>query len=75
VARSRRDGARERLRSGFDRQPAGCFARANGRAVVAPLFAGSYLVLWTLVGLGVYAAYRPHGSNRRGRAHERGRHL
>jgi predicted metal-binding membrane protein len=30
------------------------FVRANGRAAVAPLFAGSYLALWTLVGLAVY---------------------
>lgn len=37
--------------------------RANGRAVVAPLFAGSYLALWPMVGLVVYAAYQPHGSS------------
>jgi predicted metal-binding membrane protein len=42
------------------------FVRANGRAVVAPLFAGSYLALWTLVGLAVYVAYRPHGSSAAG---------
>ena len=27
-----------------------------------PLFAGSYLAVWTLVGVAVYALYRPHGS-------------
>jgi len=27
-----------------------------------PLFVGSYLAVWTLVGLAVYAVYRPHGS-------------
>jgi predicted metal-binding membrane protein len=42
------------------------FVRANGRSVVAPLFAGSYLALWTLVGLAVYAAYQPHGSSAAG---------
>lgn len=42
------------------------FVRANGRAVVAPLFASSYLALWTLVGLAVYAAYQPHGSSAAG---------
>jgi predicted metal-binding membrane protein len=35
---------------------------AKGRAAVAPLFAGSYLVLWIFVGLAIYAAYEPHGS-------------
>jgi len=38
--------------------------RAHGgtplRAV--PLFVGSYLFVWTLVGVAVYALYRPHGS-------------
>jgi predicted metal-binding membrane protein len=38
------------------------FVSGNGRALAAPLFAGSYLALWTVVGLVVYAAYRPHGS-------------
>ncbi len=42
------------------------FVRADGRAVVAPLFAGSYLALWALVGLAVYAAYQPHGSSASG---------
>ena len=27
-----------------------------------PLFVGSYLAVWTFVGLAVYAVYRPHGS-------------
>jgi len=27
-----------------------------------PLFVGSYLAVWTLVGLAVYALYRPYGS-------------
>jgi predicted metal-binding membrane protein len=31
-----------------------------GRAV--PLFVGSYLAVWTLVGVAVYSLYRPHGS-------------
>jgi predicted metal-binding membrane protein len=34
-------------------------ARGGVRAV--PLFVGSYLALWTLVGVAVYAVYRPHG--------------
>ena len=27
-----------------------------------PLFAGSYLAVWALAGVAVYAAYRPHGT-------------
>jgi predicted metal-binding membrane protein len=38
------------------------FVRANDRALAAPLFVGSYLAVWIVVGLAVYAAYRPHGS-------------
>ncbi|HEX9379287.1 MAG TPA: DUF2182 domain-containing protein [Gaiellaceae bacterium] len=38
------------------------FVRADGRALAAPLFAASYLAVWTLFGLAVYALYRPHGS-------------
>ena len=34
-------------------------ARASGRPLAAPLFAGSYLVIWTAVGLAIYALYRP----------------
>jgi predicted metal-binding membrane protein len=37
-------------------------ARAIGRVRAVPLFMGSYLAVWTLVGLAVYALYRPHGS-------------
>jgi predicted metal-binding membrane protein len=36
-------------------------ARATGVHAV-PLFVGSYLAVWTLVGVAVYALYRPHGS-------------
>ncbi len=37
-------------------------AHASGRARAVPLFVGSYLAVWTLVGVAVYALYRPHGS-------------
>jgi predicted metal-binding membrane protein len=37
-------------------------ARASGRVRAMPLFVGSYLAVWTLVGVAVYAVYRPHGS-------------
>jgi predicted metal-binding membrane protein len=37
-------------------------ARASGRARAVPLFVGSYLAVWTLMGVAVYALYRPHGS-------------
>jgi predicted metal-binding membrane protein len=37
-------------------------ARASGRLRAVPLFVGSYLAVWTLVGVAVYAVYRPHGS-------------
>jgi len=36
-------------------------AHARGVRTV-PLFVGSYLAVWTLVGAAVYALYRPHGS-------------
>jgi predicted metal-binding membrane protein len=36
--------------------------RADGRARVVPRFIGSYLGIWTLVGVAVYGVYRPHGS-------------
>jgi predicted metal-binding membrane protein len=36
-------------------------AQAGGTRAV-PLFAGSYLAVWALAGLAVYAAYRPHGT-------------
>ena len=34
----------------------------HGRVQSMPLFVGSYLAVWTLVGVAVYAVYRPHGS-------------
>jgi predicted metal-binding membrane protein len=37
-------------------------ARASGRMRAVPLFVGSYLGVWTIVGVAVYALYRPHGS-------------
>jgi predicted metal-binding membrane protein len=36
-------------------------AHASRRVRAVPLFIGSYLAVWTLVGLAVYAGYRPHG--------------
>jgi predicted metal-binding membrane protein len=36
-------------------------ARATGR-LGAALFAGSYLAVWSVVGLAVYALYHPHGT-------------
>jgi predicted metal-binding membrane protein len=36
-------------------------ARAGGVRAV-PLFAGSYLAVWALAGVVVFAAYRPHGT-------------
>src|SRR5262249_28818488 len=37
-------------------------ARVSGRAVAVPLFVGSYLAIWALAGVAVYALYRPHGT-------------
>ena len=37
-------------------------AEAGSQVWAAPLFIGSYLAVWTLVGVAVYALYRPHGS-------------
>jgi predicted metal-binding membrane protein len=37
-------------------------AQASGRVRAVPLFVGSYLAVWTVVGVAVYALYRPHGS-------------
>jgi predicted metal-binding membrane protein len=34
--------------------------RADGGVRVAPLFAGSYVAVWTAVGLAVYLLYEPH---------------
>jgi predicted metal-binding membrane protein len=36
-------------------------AKVRG-ALAVPFFAGSYLVVWTAVGLAAYAVYRPHGA-------------
>jgi predicted metal-binding membrane protein len=36
-------------------------ARAEAGVRAAPLFAASYLAVWTLAGLAVYALYEPHG--------------
>jgi predicted metal-binding membrane protein len=35
---------------------------ASGRVLGVPLFVGSYLAVWALVGIVIYAVYRPHGS-------------
>jgi predicted metal-binding membrane protein len=35
---------------------------ATGRMRAVPLFIGSYLAVWIVVGLAVYALYRPHSS-------------
>ncbi len=37
-------------------------AHAGGGVRALPLFLGSYLAIWALVGVAVYALYRPHGS-------------
>ena len=37
-------------------------AQARWPARRSVCFVGSYLAVWTLVGVGVYALYRPHGS-------------
>jgi predicted metal-binding membrane protein len=36
--------------------------RANGRLLGVPPFVASYLAVWALVGIVIYAVYRPHGS-------------
>jgi predicted metal-binding membrane protein len=38
------------------------FTRTSRRAIAAPLFAGSYIAVWTVVGLAAYAVYQPHGA-------------
>jgi predicted metal-binding membrane protein len=38
------------------------FVRANGRALAAPVFAASYVGVWALFGLAVYAVYKPHST-------------
>jgi predicted metal-binding membrane protein len=35
---------------------------AGGGVRAVPLFVGSYLAIWALAGVAVYALYRPHGS-------------
>ena len=35
---------------------------ASGRVLAVPAFVGSYLAVWTLVGVAVYGVYRPHGT-------------
>jgi predicted metal-binding membrane protein len=37
-------------------------AHTGGGALAASLFLGSYLAVWTLVGVAIFALYRPHGS-------------
>ena len=37
-------------------------AQASGGVRAVPLFIGSYLAVWALVGAAVYVVYRPHGS-------------
>ncbi len=37
-------------------------ARASGRVRAVLLFVGAYLAVWAVVGVVVYAVYRPHGS-------------
>jgi len=37
-------------------------ARASSRFRAVPVFIGSYLAIWALVGIGIYALYRAHGS-------------
>jgi predicted metal-binding membrane protein len=36
--------------------------RSDRHARAVPLFVGSYLAVWAVAGLAVYALYRPHGS-------------
>jgi predicted metal-binding membrane protein len=36
-------------------------AQADGRVCAVPLFIGSYLAIWAMVGAAVYALYWPHG--------------
>ena len=35
---------------------------ASGRVLAAPVFAASYIAIWAVVGIAVYALYRPHGT-------------
>jgi predicted metal-binding membrane protein len=36
--------------------------RISGQVLAAPWFVGTYLAVWTLVGIAAYGAYRPHGT-------------
>ena len=36
--------------------------RVSGRVLAAPVFAVSYIAIWAIVGIAVYALYRPHGT-------------
>jgi predicted metal-binding membrane protein len=38
-------------------------AQVSGRVRAVPLFVISYLAVWALVGLALYAVYRPHGTS------------
>jgi predicted metal-binding membrane protein len=42
------------------------FVRVKGRALAAPLFAGSYLAVWALFGFAAFALYQPHGTSAAG---------
>jgi len=41
-------------------------ARSSGRVPAVLLFVGLYLAIWAVVGVAVYAVYRPHGSTAAG---------
>jgi predicted metal-binding membrane protein len=41
-------------------------ARSGGRVGAVLLFVGAYLAIWAVVGVAVYAIYRPHGSTAAG---------
>ena len=41
-------------------------ARAGGRFRAVPVFIGSYLAVWALVGIAIYALYPAHGSSAAG---------
>jgi predicted metal-binding membrane protein len=41
-------------------------ARTDGPVRAVPRFAGSYLTVWSVVGLAVYSLYRPHGTSAAG---------
>jgi predicted metal-binding membrane protein len=42
------------------------FVRVKGRALAAPLFAGSYLAVWAAFGISAFALYQPHGTSAAG---------